>query len=371
MRHVTDKRVRTARGLSSVGSRRRRFSAALCVTLVLAVFTPAPGSAATGSRSGPPDARELPGDRFFPESISATLFGTLYVSSIETGEVVRFRPGSPTAETFLPAGVNDRTAGVLVDDFRRVLWTCAVDRAFTPTALRAFDLASGELRAEYPLPGDSDRADVVVDPAGPESDGVCADIALARGDVFVTDTTSPAATEQRRSRILRVDMPSLFRATGGSLAEWSRDPAFTGPGPALQINGIASDGLSNLYTTNYSTGELIKVPILGDGSAGAAVKFNLGEPFTFPDGIRLLTPTKLLVAENDNRLTLVDVEDLDVENDERIVISDTLDQPTSVVQAGLHLWVTEGQVLRLQDPEQPKPNLPFMVRRLAIPWELL
>jgi hypothetical protein len=355
MRHVTDKRVRTARGLSSVGSRRRRFSAALCVTLVLAVFTPAPGSAATGSRSGPPDARELPGDRFFPESISATLFGTLYVSSIETGEVVRFRPGSPTAETFLPAGVNDRTAGVLVDDFRRVLWTCAVDQAFTPTALRAFDLASGELRAEYPLPGD----------------GVCADIALARGDVFVTDTTSPAATSQRPARILRLDLPSFLQATGGTLAEWSADPAFTGPGPALQINGIASDGLSNLYTSNYSTGELIKVPILRDGSPGPAVKFNLSEPFTFPDGIRLLTPTKLLVTENDNRLTLVDVEDLDVENDERIVISDTLDQPTSVVQAGLHLWVTEGQVLRLQDPQQPEPNLPFMVRRLAIPWDLL
>jgi hypothetical protein len=40
-----------------------------------------------------------------------------------------------------------------------------------------------------------------------------------------------------------------------------------------------------------------------------------------------------------------------------------LDEPTSLVFDGLRLWVTEGQVLRLQAGEAP--NLPFKVRRVA------
>ena len=61
-----------------------------------------------------------------------------------------------------------RDRGVLVDMIRGVLWACAVDLTFqTPTALRAFDLRTGRLRATYEVP---DR-------------GVCGDITLAYDDV--------------------------------------------------------------------------------------------------------------------------------------------------------------------------------------------
>ena len=62
----------------------------------------------------------------------------------------------------------------MVDPERDVLWACAVDLSFQDShrELRAFDLATGALVASYPMP----------------DGGVCADIALARGDVYVTDT---------------------------------------------------------------------------------------------------------------------------------------------------------------------------------------
>ena len=90
-----------------------------------------------------------------------------------TGEIVRFPPGSSKPTTFVAAGVNVGTAGVMVDAKRNVLWACAVDLSFqTPSALRAFDLRTGALEASYEMP----------------DGGVCADITLARGDVYVTDT---------------------------------------------------------------------------------------------------------------------------------------------------------------------------------------
>jgi hypothetical protein len=63
---------------------------------------------------------------------------------------------------------------------------------------------------------------------------------------------------------------------------------------------------------------------------------------------------------NPTRLTLVNVH-----TGATTVVSESLDQPTSVVRGGGSLWVSEGQTLRLV-LGQP-PNLPFTVRRLLVP----
>jgi hypothetical protein len=41
---------------------------------------------------------QLPGERAFPESITATPDGTLYVSSLASGGIMRIKPGASTAE---------------------------------------------------------------------------------------------------------------------------------------------------------------------------------------------------------------------------------------------------------------------------------
>jgi hypothetical protein len=322
----------------------------LCLTVVPLAWTPA----AAASPHLDPDAQSkpasltVPGDNFFPESIAATPAGTLFVGSLVTGEILRFRPGSTTAETFVPAGVNAGTTGVFVDMVRGVLWACAVDLTFqTPTALRAFELRTGTLRAHYALP---DR-------------GVCADIAVAHGDVYLTDTTDPTAGTP--GRILRLTTPRPGQADQGTLTVWSTDPLFTRPAPpapsfplAIQINGIAFDGISALYTTNLSSGELLRVPIGLDGSAAPATVIDLDRDLVVPDGIRMLDPARLLVAELVGRLTLVNLH-----TGTTAVVSE-LDQPTSLVGVGGSLWVSEGQVLRLVRGQPP--NLPFKLRRLSV-----
>ena len=325
----------------------KRFSAALTVLCAaVAVSAVAAPAASAETRTPRPDTLTIPGDNYHPESISAAANGDLYVGSIVTGAVVRFKPGVWTAETFLPAGTNIGTAGVLVDDARKVLWTCNIDLSFqTPTSLRAYSLATGARVAEYVFP---DR-------------GVCADLALVNGAVFATDTTDPTASPALPGRILRLTTPSGRSAKNGTLSVWSADPLLTGGTPGLQINGIAYDGQCSIYVTNYSSGKLVRVTIAADGSAGAATAIPLDREFVNPDGIRMLDRNRLLITENPGRLSTVDVR-----TGVSTVVSDTVDQPTSVVRVGPDLWVAEGQVLRLQQGQAPK--IPFTVRRVPVPF---
>jgi hypothetical protein len=324
----------------------------LAMGLVLALTSSLPAAASTSGLESISRQRAssltVPGDAFFPESIAATPAGALFVSSVVTGEILRFRHDSAPAETFVPAGVNAGTAGVLVDVARRVLWACAVDLRFQrPTALRAFDLTTGALRASYELP---DR-------------GVCADIAVAHRDVYISDTTDLTAATPLPGRILRLTTPRPDQADGGTLTVWSADALLTRPpsawthGIGFQINGIAFDGASALYTTNLSTGDLVRVPIRLDGSAGPAGIIELDENLVLPDGIRTLDPARLLVTGMLGTVTLVDV------NTGKTAVVAELDQPTSLTVVGGSVWVSEGQVLRLF-LGQP-PHLPFQLRRIS------
>ena len=106
--------------------------------------------------------KELPG-AFFPESIAADFYGNLYVSSLASGEIVKFSHGSDVAESFVPVGVNNNSTGLFADPYRQVLWSCNVDLSMqTPSELRAFDLQTGNLVAAYPVPDFGLAADIVM-----------------------------------------------------------------------------------------------------------------------------------------------------------------------------------------------------------------
>lgn len=322
----------------------RTLLAAVCLTALSGSAAVAAPAGQDGPDGGTGDTLVLPGDDFYPESIIAGPDGTLYVSSLVTGEIVRFRPGSRTAETFVPADVNVGTGGVLVDGARGVLWACAVDLTYsTPFMLRAFDLRDGDLLASYTIP---DR-------------GICADITLARGDVYVADASNPTLIPYRPARLLRLSTPNPLRPTRGTLSPWSADPALTGPNAALQIDGIAFDGRSSIYTTNNDTGQLLRVDIAADGSARTPVEIVPGRRLVAPDGIRMVGPTRLLVTElGTSSLLLVDVAERTT-----TVVAEGLNDPTSVaVTTARGTWVAEGQVMSLLRGEPPAP--PFTIRRV-------
>jgi hypothetical protein len=98
---------------------------------------------------------EVPGDRAYPESISAAPDGTLYVSSLASGGIARIKPGASKAEPWIKPGAFDSrsTFGVLVDERSNLLWVCSNDMSGVgvpgPSAvpgsfLKGFDLATGE-----------------------------------------------------------------------------------------------------------------------------------------------------------------------------------------------------------------------------------
>src|ERR1043166_1558705 len=92
-------------------------------------------------------------DKSFPESVTSTKDGTLYVGSFNNGGVVKVAPGGK-AEQFVKAGANDSrsTLGVLADEKSGTLYVCSNDISGFGVAgpsdikgawLKTFDLATG------------------------------------------------------------------------------------------------------------------------------------------------------------------------------------------------------------------------------------
>jgi len=87
-----------------------------------AVFAMGCGVAAVAA----PAVVTLPGDQAYPESITSTADGTLYVGGFATGGVLRVRPGASQVEPWIKPGAYDSrsTLGVLADEASKTLWIC-------------------------------------------------------------------------------------------------------------------------------------------------------------------------------------------------------------------------------------------------------
>src|SRR3954454_1646261 len=107
-----------------------------------------------GAHAAPSEVA-LPGDRAFPESVTSTGDGTLFVGSVAEGGVSRVPPGAAAAERWIEPGANGSrsTFGVLADEGSGTLWACSNDvsplgipgpGSARGSALVAFDLKTGE-----------------------------------------------------------------------------------------------------------------------------------------------------------------------------------------------------------------------------------
>jgi sugar lactone lactonase YvrE len=297
-----------------------------------------PGAQGPEGPEGPaaPDDRELlqlPGNDFYPESITAGTDGGLYVGSFTTGQVVRFAPGAVRSTPFITSGLRG-VAGVLVDSARNLLWVCDFDVSFqSPGRVKSFALASGALQGTYEMPG-----------------GQCNDMALdGQGHLYVTDPVG--------SRIFK--LPS----GGTALAVWSEAAVYQGPQGAFTVDGLTWDGQGAFYVNKFNTGELFRVPILENGAAGSPEAITVTPALSQPDGMRQLDATTLLVVEGAGRLTRVSISGTTATG---TVLSNRLDGPTGVAVVGRSAWVSEGQLSALFGDPTPA-DVPFTVRRVELP----
>ncbi len=291
---------------------------------------------------------DLPGDHAFPESLTSTQDGTLFVGSFAEGGVLKVAPGATAAESWIKPGANGSrsTFGVLADEKSNTLLVCSNDTSgfgvpspgtAKGSALKAFDLRTGEAKGSTPLPGDVT---------------LCNDIAIGvDGFAYVTDSFNPHI---------------LHTKPGGSAFEvWATDPRFMPPKGGAGLDGIAIGSDGAVYVDTFTPGGLFKIAV-ADGKAGEVTSLQTSRKIGLPDSLRAYGHNTFLMIEGTGSLDLVTI---DGGTAEIKTLQDGFDGPVSVTQVGSVGWVAEGQLDHLVNPELKKqpPKLPFHLYAVSLP----
>src|ERR1700746_1590665 len=263
----------------------------------------------------------LPVTKAFPESITSTSDGVLFVGRLGDGGIVRVKPRTAESTVFIqPGALGSRSiSGVFADEASSTLWACSNDLSAlggsaagsdTWSALKSFDLNTGDAKHSFLLPG---------------SHAFCNDITVdGKGSVYVTDRASPT--------ILKL-------SPGATTFEvFAQDAAFSAPQSGAGLDGIAFGSDGNLYVTTYTAGELLRVDVK-DGKAGRVTELLGNRRLQFPDALRKPGDNSLLLVEGAGTLDHVVIKD----NGFAVTpIYGNFSTPTSVALIGTTAWVTEG-----------------------------
>jgi sugar lactone lactonase YvrE len=284
----------------------------------------------------------VPGTKAFPESITSTSDGALFVGRLGDGGIVRVKPRTAESTVFIQPGASGSRSilGVFADEASSTLWACSNDLSAlggpatgsdTGSALKGFDLKTGNGKGSVSLPG---------------SRAYCNDITVdGKGSVYITDSANPV--------ILKL-------SPGATTFEvFAQDSAFSPPQGGIGLDGIAFGSDGNLYVTTYTTGELLRVEVK-DGRAGRITKLSGNHHLQFPDALRTLGNNSFVLIERSGRLDRVVIQ-----GDAFSVtpIHDGFAIPTSVARIGTTAWVSEGQLSFFFDPSKKNlsPSLPFRI----------
>jgi sugar lactone lactonase YvrE len=256
----------------------------------------------------------------FPESLTSTPNGTIYIGSINRGEVYRALPGAKRATTWISkqAGNFGIVLGVLADAPHGTLYVC--DDNGDHAYLKTFSLKSAALMKTYEFPGG----------------GFCNDIALkgpsANKDAYVTDT--------KNGRVLKL-------ASGSdALTVWyvndKSDPS---------LDGLVWQG-DTLYTNTYNGNHVIAVSMEADGSAGPGANLTTSMDIFQPDGMRLSSDGKILMVEGRGKDGNGRLDEVTVSGNTAIirVIKDHYMLPTAVTTVGSTAYVLEAKLNYQRDP---------------------
>jgi sugar lactone lactonase YvrE len=290
----------------------------------------------------------LPGEQTYPESISASSDGDLYVSSLATGGVWRIKPDTKAVREWIrPGAFGTRSlSGVAIDPQANLLWVCSNDLSssgipgpsnVTGSFLKGFDLTSGMGKVSAELPGKA---------------AVCNDIVIASdGSLFVTNSAAP--------QILRLK-PGYTKLEVWIEAVEFEQPLKGAPG----LDGIAFGGDGSLYVNNFSHGSLFRVEVKG-ATPGEIVKLKPSRRLKGPDGMRAIGERTFVVAEEGGRVSRISVEGDRVTVE---TITHGLAGPTSVSHVNQTLWISEGQLSHLfKASKHGPPRLPFRI--VGVPFQ--
>lgn len=273
--------------------------------------------------------------RIFPESLTSTSNGDIYIGSLGRDAVYRATSASARAMPWIRPKTNGliTVLGVLADESSGVLLVCTStpgphNSYIGGTAVKVFRLKDASLQASHPFPGD----------------GLCNDIAVARdGTIYATDTT--------QARVMRL------RKGAAAFDVWAKDAtALAG------VDGIVVAADGQVYVNSVGQGTLMRIDVKADGSAGAITKIETSRPLQQPDGMRLVAGRTVLLVEGAGRLDEVTING----NKAAIkVLKDGMVGATSVTLTGGNAYVLEGKLALLND--RTKDPGPF--KAFGIPYK--
>jgi streptogramin lyase len=282
-------------------------------------------------------------DKSFPESVTSTKDGTLYVGSFNLGGVVKAAAGGKMEQFIKPgAGGSRSTLGVLADEKNGTLYVCSNDiTGFGVPGpgdakgawLKTFDLASGTPKGSFAL-------------SDPKS--LCNDIAVGSdGTAYITDSFTP-------------NVYSL-KPGGTALEVWATDPALAPAKDGVGLDGIAFGADGNLYVTTYIPAALFKITVK-DGKAGAVTALKSSRPLDHADAMRAFGDSLLLI-EGNGKLDKVTIKGDDAAIE---TIKDGFAEPVSVTQVGDTAWVAEGKLSYIIGDNKGKDPGPFTLKPVSL-----
>lgn len=282
-------------------------------------------------------------DRSFPESVTSTRDGTLYVGSFNNGGVARVAPGGKP-EQFVKPGANDSrsTLGVLADEKSGTLYVCSNDISgfgvVGPSEvkgawLKTFDLATGGPKGSFALPD-------------PKS--LCNDIAVGNdGTAYISDSFAPNVYSLK---------------PGASVLEiWATDPALAPAKDGVGLDGIAIGSDRHVYVTTFIPAKLFRIAVK-DGKAGAVTELKPSRALDHADAMRAFGDGFLLIEGNGK------LDKVTIKGDEAQVetIQDGLSEPVSVTQVGNTAWVAEGKLSYIIGDNKGKDPGPFTLKPIGL-----
>jgi streptogramin lyase len=280
----------------------------------------------------------------FPESVTSSTDGTLYVGSFNNGGVMKIAPGAKAEQLVQPGANGSRsTLGVLADEKSGTLYVCSNDLSAMGVdgpgdgkgaSLKTFDLKTGAAKGSFPLK---------------DSKSLCNDIAVGGdGTAYVTDSFAPYVYS--------------LKPGATALEVWATDPLLAPAKDGVGLDGIAVGSDGDLYVTTYIPAKLFKISVK-DGKAGQVTELKPSRALDHADAMRAHGDGFLLI-EGAGRLDKVTVKGDEAEIE---IVKDGFAEPVSVTQIGDTGWVAEGKLSYLIGDNKKKDPGPFALKPVTLP----
>lgn len=279
---------------------------------------------------------ELPADFQYPNGITRSSDGTLYIGSVTSGQILQIAPDDKI-NTFFPGSESVFAATSLrLDEQRGILWGTSPDFLGVeddageivrrPHRVFALDLATGKVLRSLTIPNSGFGNDITLD---------------NDGGVYITDSFSP------RIYYLAPD--------ANQLETWIEDELFGGNSKEIGLAGIARNADGVTIVGMYSAGKLLRIVDRPQGLTVEAI--SLERPLENPDGMQFANDGSLLLTEGaeesgDGRLVRINVLLSGTKPKSIETLASGLESPVNLTVSNNDVWVTESRVRHLLLPEK-------------------